>query len=60
MTMTGTAVPAVLVALGTGTGVPPTILIASTAAYRALGAALGVGPLRIARRRPRQGALEAL
>jgi hypothetical protein len=48
----GVAVPAVAVVLGAGTVVPATVLIAATVAYGALGAAVGVGTLRVARRAP--------
>jgi hypothetical protein len=48
----GVSVPAVLVALAVGT-LPATIWIAGTVGFGALGAALGVGTLRIARRTPR-------
>ena len=54
----GIAIPAVVVAFGAGALVPTTVLIAATVGYAALGAALGVGTLRIARRSPRY-ALEA-
>ena len=54
----GLAIPAVVVAFGAGALVPSAVLIAATVGYGALGAALGVGTLRIARRSPRY-ALEA-
>ena len=54
----GIAIPAVFVAFGVATLVPPIVLIAGTVAYGALGAAFGVGTLRMARRSPRY-ALEA-
>ena len=49
---------ALVVAFGAGALVPSAVLIAATVGYGALGAALGVGTLRIARRSPRY-ALEA-
>lgn len=49
----GIAIPAVVVAFGAGSLVPTAVLIAATVGYGAIGAALGVGTLRIARRSPR-------
>ena len=56
----GIAIPAVVVAFGAGSLVPTVVLIAATVGYGAIGAALGVGTLRMARRSPRYALEEPL